>query len=185
MSFPIGHIPWNKGVNHGLVPWNKGRFGDKRTDETKKKMSVKKIGNQINLGRIQTPDHRRKISAWGLANSERMKINGIKGVIAQKQRSTKPEILLSKILDENKINHISQYLINDKFLVDEYLPDYNLVIEVDGLYWHSLDGVIKKDKAENAYLKKCGFKMIRLPEDQISSFAASQLSEIMAVEGRD
>ena len=62
-----------------------------------------------------------------------------------------------------------QKLINGKFIVDAYIPSMNLVIEADGKYWHDLDKITKKDRAENAYLNKCGYKMIRLSEDEIKS----------------
>jgi len=29
--------------------------------------------------------------------------------------------------------------------------------------------ICKKDKAENAYLKKCGYELLRLPEEEINS----------------
>ena len=45
----------------------------------------------------------------------------------------------------------------------------------NGSYWHSLDRVMKKDKAENAYLKKCGYKVIRIPEKQVPNFSTSSL----------
>jgi very-short-patch-repair endonuclease len=58
----------------------------------------------------------------------------------------------------------------------------NLIIEVDGSYWHSLEKVKKKDKAENAYLQKCGYKVIRIPEEKVSDFSAASLfSELIAV----
>lgn len=62
-----------------------------------------------------------------------------------------------------------QRLINDKFVVDAYIPSLNLIIEADGDYWHSLDRVKKKDKAKNAYLKKCGFNLLRIPEHKIKT----------------
>jgi len=43
----------------------------------------------------------------------------------------------------------------------EFMPSLNLIIEADGDYWHKLDRIKKKDKAENAYLKKCGFNLMR------------------------
>ena len=46
-------------------------------------------------------------------------------------------------------------------------PCLNLMIEADGKYWHNLEKVKKKDKAENAYLTKCGYKILRLSEKEI------------------
>lgn len=94
---------------------------------------------------------------------------GIKGLI--KQQNSKDPTSIEKIvyqkLKDLGIVYETQKLINGKFLVDAYLPDHNIVIEVDGSYWHSLDRVVKKDKAENAYLKKCGYRVIRISEEEI------------------
>lgn len=62
-----------------------------------------------------------------------------------------------------------QYKVNNKFLVDAYIPSLNLIIEADGNYWHTLPKIINKDKAENAYLTKCGYKLLRLSEDEINN----------------
>jgi very-short-patch-repair endonuclease len=39
-------------------------------------------------------------------------------------------------LDINKINYISQHPMYNQFIVDFYLPDNNIIIEVQGDYWH-------------------------------------------------
>lgn len=72
-----------------------------------------------------------------------------------------------------------QVLLNKRFIVDVYLKENKIVIEWDGDYWHGhkryilLDTtqqkVKKKDKAENAYLKKCGFTVIRFWESDIKT----------------
>lgn len=62
-----------------------------------------------------------------------------------------------------------QKLINGRFLVDAYIPSLNLVIECDGNYWHSLPKTVKRDKTKNAYLKKCGYNLIRLSETEINN----------------
>lgn len=43
--------------------------------------------------------------------------------------------------------------------------------------YDSMDRIVKKDKAENAYLKKCGYKVIRLPEKDISNFSIASLNK--------
>lgn len=96
---------------------------------------------------------------------------GLTGLINQ-QNNKKPTILeriVYKELERQGVSYFSQYLINNRFLVDAYIPDKNIAIECDGRYWHSLDKVQKKDKAENAYLKKCMVNLIRLPEEEIMS----------------
>jgi hypothetical protein len=38
------------------------------------------------------------------------------------------------------------------FSVDIYLPDYHLAFEVDGDYWHSLEGRPERDRSRDATL---------------------------------
>lgn len=96
---------------------------------------------------------------------------GLKGLSIQ-QNSKKPTSIEKTLYDYLLIKGFlfeRQKLINGRFLVDAYVPSLNLVIEADGNYWHSLDRVVKKDKAENAYLTKCGFGLLRLSENEIKS----------------
>lgn len=91
--------------------------------------------------------------------------------IAKQQRSKEPTSIEKKLYDElflRRIKFKKQELINNKFLVDAFIPSLNLVIEADGDYWHALDRVKRKDKAENAYLSKCGFSILRLSEKEIN-----------------
>lgn len=85
-------------------------------------------------------------------------------------RSKEPtniEKIVYDYLEKKGIVFEKQKLINKRFLVDAYIPSLNLIIEADGEYWHNLDKIKRKDKAENAYLKKCGFDLIRLKESAI------------------
>lgn len=63
----------------------------------------------------------------------------------------------------------TQKIINGKFIVDAYIPSLNLIIEIDGKYWHNLEHVKRKDSSENAYLNKCGFKLLRLSEAEVNN----------------
>jgi very-short-patch-repair endonuclease len=151
----------------GLQPWHnisglrpnpatqfkKGATGftGKHTDETKDKLSK-------NM----------KLQNRGEAYYQKV---GLKGLISQ-QNSKEPTSIEKKVYDYLLLKGIlfeRQKLVNGRFIVDAYIPSLNLVIEADGKYWHDLDRVVKKDKAENAYLTKCGFKLIRLTEKEINS----------------
>ena len=101
----------------------------------------------------------------------RLKKIGLKGLLVQQTSST-PTSIERKVYEELQKRGLlfeKQKLINGKFLVDAYIPSLNLVIEVDGNYWHSLERVVKKDRAENAYLTKCGFNLLRLSETEVNS----------------
>ena len=76
---------------------------------------------------------------------------------------TKPQIAVNELLDLNNIKYTNE----DPFVyysIDNYLPDYNLVIEVMGDYWHGnplkfdkLNDLQRKntrrDKAKNTFMK--------------------------------
>jgi very-short-patch-repair endonuclease len=193
-----GNIPWNKGkkcslkhsgqfkVGHsfgkrfkkGHVPWNKGRkmsykhgmLGKKHTEEAKKKIS------KANTGKKRNGEFRRKRSRWAKNNKDMLVVAGVNGYLSQANgKITKPEKELKKKLDRLGILHISQHPMYGKFVVDEFLPKLNTVIEVDGRYWHNLPRRKRLDKAKDAYLRKCGHKVVRLWEDEVSDFSTASL----------
>lgn len=160
----------------GCIGVNKGR---KFSDEFKKKISLSLIGKPgRNTGKHwkMSEETKRKISEALKGklpknfNSLDHKKNGLKGASAfYKNRPTSIEKAVYDYLLLKGILFEKQKLINGKFVVDAYIPSINLIIEADGKYWHELDRIKKKDKAENAYLKKCGFNVIRLSEKEINS----------------
>lgn len=144
-------------ISEGHMGKVSGMLGKNHTEETKNKIS--KNNCRYWLGRGKELD------------SEEMRNRGLLGVIKQ-QDMNGPTSIEKKVYDELKARGIlfeKQKLINGKFLVDAYIPSLHLVIEADGDYWHSLDGVKKRDKAKNAYLTKCGFNLLRLTETEINN----------------
>jgi very-short-patch-repair endonuclease len=57
----------------------------------------------------------------------------------------------------------------ENYVVDFLLPNHKKVIEADGDYWHSKDGVESRDKRKDIFLNKLGYKVIRLSEKSINS----------------
>ena len=83
--------------------------------------------------------------------------------------NTIPEKIMSNILTEYNIPFESQYNFNNKFRCDFAIPSKKIIIECDGDYWHNLDRVKKKDRAENAYIIKCGWKILRFWEYELKN----------------
>ena len=52
-------------------------------------------------------------------------------------RNTKIEIICKQLLEELGIKYVHQYSEIGKYWCDFYLPGFNLIIEVDGDYWHA------------------------------------------------
>jgi len=157
----------------------KAVIGTKHTEETKRKIGVTSKGRKISEETKKKMSKAKKGIKTGIIPKNAFK----KGVFTEIQR--KGSLLGAKVLSERKPTSIevkvynelkarglifeTQKLINGRFLVDAYIPSLNLIIEVDGDYWHSLDRVVKKDKAENAYLLKCGYDLIRLSEEEVNN----------------
>lgn len=73
----------------------------------------------------------------------------------------------SEILNELGIKHLIQQSLFNKFIVDVFIPENNLVIQWDGEYWHSLPKRKKLDISQDKYLKKCGYRILRITDKQI------------------
>jgi len=95
---------------------------------------------------------------------------------ANKKSMTKPELLCKKILEEIGIEAEYQVEIKSKFIVDFRIE--NVILQVDGEYWHGHPrfeplterqlAQRKRDAAQNKYLTACGYKVVRLWESQIT-----------------
>ncbi len=89
-----------------------------------------------------------------------------------------------KILQDIGIKFDEQVLLADKFLVDVLVPSFDLVIQWDGDYWHCHPRFknpdkrqqrrAKLDKSQDAYLKKCGYKVLRFWESEVKKEVAGE-----------
>ena len=79
---------------------------------------------------------------------------------------------------EKNIEFITPFVLENK-IFDLYIPKYNVIIEVDGCYWHSKNVQIndmnkqqlrrwKNDRFKENLLNKHGYKLIRVWEDEIN-----------------
>lgn len=166
-QFKCKRIPWNKGKVGLQVSWNKGNIGylaGKNSPHYKGGKPQCACGKELSTYKAIKC---RKCNLKSLNYKE----IGLKGLIKQ-QNMKEPTSIEKTLYDYLLLKGIlfeRQKLINGKFIVDAYIPSLNLVIEADGKYWHTLDRVVKKDKAENAYLRKCGFNLMRLTDTEINS----------------
>ena len=146
-----GQIPWNKGMK-GQIPWNKGK---KASLETCKKLSeaTKKYWDN------KTPEQREK---------------DIKRYVnAPKKNKSKLEDIIAKELNKLNIKYEKQKFIkasNRTFFVDFFLPEYDLIIECNGIYWHNLESrMIRDDELQDFVLKHTKYDLLFLWEHVIKS----------------
>jgi very-short-patch-repair endonuclease len=95
---------------------------------------------------------------------------GVKGaLVCSEGKRTSIEIKMADELASRGIEYEEQRNLGDKFLLDFFLPEYNIVIECDGDYWHRLPSSIRRDKAKNAYIKACDLSLFRFWESEINT----------------
>lgn len=85
-----------------------------------------------------------------------------------KNFETSIETQIKNILDELKIEYIEhcRNIINP-FELDFYLPNYNIAIECNGIYWHSGKENAKKHILKSKKCKEKNIKLLYFWEDQI------------------
>ena len=88
----------------------------------------------------------------------------------QKKRGlNKLELKGREILKELGIRFNEQVLMFDKFLVDVLVKGQKVVIQWDGEYWHTKPKRVLLDKSQDAYLEKCGYKVLRITDKEIKN----------------
>jgi very-short-patch-repair endonuclease len=96
----------------------------------------------------------------------------------QAQKPNKLEARGYAILKELGLKYNSQYILGKRFVVDAYVPRYNLVVQFDGDYWHGNREVfpvlrpsqLKQclvDQRQDEMAKKLGLNVIRFWETDI------------------
>jgi very-short-patch-repair endonuclease len=94
----------------------------------------------------------------------------------------KLEIKGSEILKDLNINFVEQKLINEKYVVDVFIPGSNIIIQWDGDYWHGhpknlKNGIanklqhtnMKKDIRINEELENLGYNVLRFWQDDVDN----------------
>jgi len=82
------------------------------------------------------------------------------------QSPTNPELIVKDALEKLGIPFGTEYRIG-KYACDFVLPQYHIVVEVDGDYWHSLPKRKRLDKIKDTFLQSEGWEVIRLKEMDI------------------
>ena len=107
-----------------------------------------------------------------------------------KKKSTKPELYFLELLKSSNIAYKHQFAVpwkkGWKKWYDFYLPDKNILVEIDGIYWHgkgisNVDlnsqqwNTRKNDRLKNILSKARGYTLIRIWSDEIKTFNINSL----------
>lgn len=106
---------------------------------------------------------------------------GILGTIAASDgRRTSIEVKMAEELGRRGIEYIEQYNLDDIFVPDFFLPEYRIIIECDGDYWHRLPEVVKRDNRKNAYYKSRRYPYFRFWESEINTDVEACVDIVLA-----
>jgi len=134
---------------------NRGHTGYKQSKETKKKISKAMKNKKL------SKKHKEKLSKaqkeYFKNNPEELK----KFIISGQKNPSNIELKVKKQLKKNNISFIHQYRLNN-FFYDFYLPEYNLIIEIDGEYWHNYPNGTKRDKRKNKCAIRNKYNIVRI-----------------------
>lgn len=108
------------------------------------------------------------ISAWKRAHPEEAMEHSLVGNLAlQTMSPTSIERMLMSCLEKRKEPFEFQYVVGGKFICDFAYPHAKLIIECDGTYWHSTPEQKRRDASKDAYLRACGYTVMRFSDQAI------------------
>lgn len=108
-------------------------------------------------------------------NKDKLRLceNSLKGNLAQINKNVlnrlekKGTQILEKIGLKKNYDFFEQVPLFNKFIVDIFIPNKKLVIQWDGVYWHTKEKRKKLDESQDKYLKKCGYEILRITDKEI------------------
>lgn len=139
--------------------------GRKISKEIREKMSIARKGKPFSgipsnwRGKKHSEEAKRKMSEWRINNP------------SFKFKDTSIELKIEAELQKQKINYQKQVPLCKIAIVDFYLPEYRIVIECDGDYWHSREKTKIKDIEKTRVLTFNGFNVYRFWGHEINESA--------------
>lgn len=99
----------------------------------------------------------------------RIRKYGFEIAVSMDRTQTEIERVIESILVKNGIDFIKQFKVENR-IADFFLPEYKLIIEADGLYWHSdaINDSKNYHKLKRDLYSKHGYHSVFFREDEIS-----------------
>ena len=159
-----------------MKKWQNKKYGNKKTTEftsTCPNCGVEKKHKWKNI----SPTQAKTLTETMSKKLCRSCSNSIHYVLSPKKSNTKPERKLKTILNKLKIKYKQSYKF-EGYYFDFFLPEYNILVEVDGNYWHgkglewgdlneTQKNSRKNDLKKNQICLDSQQKLIRLWEDEV------------------
>jgi hypothetical protein len=139
------------------------------TDEGRQKLSNNMIGNTRWINSPRNKGMKLNLTPEQRANRSRKRtlFLATKGM----PRISSLEINFVNWLENQNIQCEQQKKLDDgkhSWLYDVYIPELNLLVEIDGEYWHLRKNQLHKDVLKTKFAKKLGFNLLRLSSDNLN-----------------
>ena len=118
------------------------------------------------FGHIISEETRKKIGEWHINNPNR------------KYKDTSIELKVEAELIKRDINYQKQVPLCKIAIVDFYLPEYRIVIQADGDYWHNRIGAKERDERQDKVLTFNGFNVYRFWGSEINKNVGECIDKI-------
>lgn len=186
--------PWLEGENHPWSKWHKAHpdFGVKQKGEANPIHRVKHLYTDVEYvsritrgirAHVEAKTGRSYEEVYGLEKTEEYKEKLRAASPARmakfERRVTAPERIVQTLLERLEIRCETQVAFGP-YTVDFYVPEYNLVVQVDGDFWHANPSIYPDEKLSkvqrkqrrldascNAFLTNRGVKCLRLWEKDL------------------
>jgi G:T-mismatch repair DNA endonuclease (very short patch repair protein) len=154
-----------------------------------------RLANKPVTQRMKLSNFERWIIDYGIEEAELRQIDWQKkNKLPKKSKDTQPELKFSCLLDELGICYEKQFKKIPRIYCDFYLPTYNMIVEVDGDYWHAnpnnykpddIIGVKKLkayeiwecDQSRNNRIIKAGYNLMRIWASDLKNITKEKLLE--------
>lgn len=136
------------------------------------------------IGRIHSEETKQKMSEIAIQNI----------IKTNRNHTSKLEIKFEKILNDLDILYSKHFYAKPIVaFYDFYLPKFNVIIEVDGDFWHcnplnfpkpiyeSQKQNLERDKEKNKWAKENGFKLLRFWENDINNNPEKIIKELSSL----
>lgn len=155
-----------------LVPNAKARRADgwvpQMTEQARMDARLRMIGNTIWLTSHHNKGKKLKLTPAQRANRSAKRVNYL--VNTGNLRVSSLETKFAQELANRKINFAQQHAIvtdNGSWLYDFYIPSSNMLIEIDGEYWHTTNKQLNRDKIKTQIAKDHKYRFLRLSENNL------------------
>lgn len=139
--------------------------GTHLSEETRRKMS------ETRKGKRASKETKKKMSEYRIAHPNR------------KFKETGIELKVEAELKRRGIVYEKQVPLCKVAIVDFYLPEFKIVIQCDGDYWHNKPGAQEKDKRQDLTLTYNGFNVYRFWEHEIDQDVSACIDTISGIKG--